>query len=265
MKSFSTWAYELGSFLVRSYGGYLFDLKKRGEFDHLENRMDIYEIFALIEKAILNGGYAEDYDLRKQTIKTNTVFDEFKFNDPEEDIVIAAKYFNVLYDETGCYCSGGKKILENKKQTRSRIRRQRPIMEAKKYHTYLDVFQAIANAMNVDITEIEDDMSSYSLKDKLDIIDIEYIDTSIGEFIVYGSYDVAEYDFERKMEEYIDEVVMPEIPKHYHGYFDSKSFISDVKMYDGIWLTLSPYNGDFFESDDMYIVRTDGSLGYKKS
>lgn len=60
--------------------------------------------------------------------------------------------------------------------------------------------------------------------------------------------------FEEAIEEYIDEVILPEIPKQWHGYFDIESFISDAKL-DGYCNAFAFYDGKehnetFSEIDD---------------
>ena len=66
--------------------------------------------------------------------------------------------------------------------------------------------------------------------------------------------DEADEAWEKSIENYIDDVVMGEIPKCYQNYFDSDAFMSDCKQ-DGRGHELSTYDGDEDESEGYYIYR----------
>ena len=62
--------------------------------------------------------------------------------------------------------------------------------------------------------------------------------------------------FENYMDNYIDEVVMPEIPKAYQFYFDNAKFANDCRISDG-YGTMASYDGNENEihvGDQMYHI-----------
>lgn len=71
----------------------------------------------------------------------------------------------------------------------------------------------------------------------------------------------ADDAFDNSIDNYIEECVLPEIPKQYQAYFDDDSFKSDCKL-DGRGQSLSPYDGEENEGQDpeskeyFFIYRT---------
>lgn len=79
-----------------------------------------------------------------------------------------------------------------------------------------------------------------------------------AEYLIYTDSE-ADQAFEDSIESYIDDCVIPEIPKSYRQYFDRKSFTRDCEYY-GRGHTLSPYDGCENEATinttTYYIYRT---------
>ena len=57
----------------------------------------------------------------------------------------------------------------------------------------------------------------------------------------------ADEMFQENMDNYIDEVVLPEIPAPYDMYFDYEKFIRDVKLEQGRGPTLAAGDGEEVE------------------
>ena len=72
----------------------------------------------------------------------------------------------------------------------------------------------------------------------------------------------AESAFDERMDDYIDECVLSEIPDHLHFYFDSEAFKRDVQLSDGRGPTMASYDGhehEYFAPNcdtAYYIYRT---------
>ncbi len=54
---------------------------------------------------------------------------------------------------------------------------------------------------------------------------------------------------------YIEEIVLPEIPQHYHLYFDEESWKRDARVNGDKASALASYDGNEYEQNNYYIYR----------
>jgi len=80
-----------------------------------------------------------------------------------------------------------------------------------------------------------------------------------GDYYLVYTDDEANDAWEESMDNYIDEIVLEEIPEHLRGYFDYKGFKHDCS-FDGRGHTLASYDGQEeeieVEGTTYYIYRT---------
>lgn len=79
-----------------------------------------------------------------------------------------------------------------------------------------------------------------------EIDDIENTDGNYwsvqGTDYLFGTDEEMDDEWEKELDNYIEECVLPEIPEHYRNYFDDESFKTDCR-YDGRARSLNKYNG----------------------
>jgi hypothetical protein len=103
--------------------------------------------------------------------------------------------------------------------------------------------QALAKHLGIEVSEINEGYreSNFEIGDE--------------EYSVYTDSEADEAT-EESIEDYIDECILPEIPKAYQKYFDRESFIEDAKQ-DGRGVNLAGY--DHVESEvTIYEIDEDG-------
>lgn len=100
-----------------------------------------------------------------------------------------------------------------------------------------------------------------------DISDLEIDDSEInidGEELLILTDDEADSAYEDELENYIDEVILPEIPEPYQRYFDESSWKEDARIEGSRGQSLAFYDGDEEEhrieyedgeSDSIFIYR----------
>lgn len=66
--------------------------------------------------------------------------------------------------------------------------------------------------------------------------------------------DEADCEMDESLDNYIEEVIMPEIPEAYQNYFDEDAWKQDAS-YDGRGHIIATYDGCEYEQDGYYIYR----------
>ena len=67
-----------------------------------------------------------------------------------------------------------------------------------------------------------------------------------GTYYYCGTEEEIDIAHTESLENYVDECVLLEIPKHYRNYFDTEKFIEDAKV-DGFGHALNSYDGNEYE------------------
>lgn len=99
------------------------------------------------------------------------------------------------------------------------------------------------------------------IKDELDNITNEYDCTYsyYSEEYIVATDEEADELWEEALDNYIEECILPELPKAYQNYFDDEKWKNDAK-YDGRGTTLATYDGNEnyvdVEGTTYYIYRT---------
>lgn len=76
-----------------------------------------------------------------------------------------------------------------------------------------------------------------------------------GEEYMYGTDDEMDVVWDERLENYIDECILPLLPDDLQRYFDNESWKSDAR-FDGRAHTLATYDGNEQESNGIYFYRT---------
>jgi len=71
----------------------------------------------------------------------------------------------------------------------------------------------------------------------------------------------ADEMWDESLDNYIEECILPEIPKQYHAYFDDESFKEDCKRDDGRGHSLAAYDGNEVDMEDP--ENKDQFFGYR--
>lgn len=127
-------------------------------------------------------------------------------------------------------------------------------------HLGLEVFafegEYYTGATQEEIEELQED--SVSIEELTETIADQYTKledefTSSGETLEYGNQEYlvltdeeADQAWDESLENYIDECVLPELPRSYRQYFDCEKFKADCS-YDGRGHTLASYDGEELE------------------
>ena len=85
--------------------------------------------------------------------------------------------------------------------------------------------------------------------------DVDTVEWDGREYLVLNDAE-ADAEVERRIESYIDECVLPEIPEHYQDYFDYEKFTRDARM-DGRGHIISTYDGvegEVKHEDEYYFI-----------
>ena len=87
-------------------------------------------------------------------------------------------------------------------------------------------------------------------------LDVSYNTVEIdGEEYMYGTDDEMDEVWDERLEDYIDECVLHDMPVELHRYFDREAWKSDAE-HDGRAHTLATYDGNEQESNGIYFYRT---------
>jgi len=103
-----------------------------------------------------------------------------------------------------------------------------------------DKIIALAKFLEVEYDAIIENRYSYSYGNK--------------EYLVLD-YDEAEERYDEYLDSYIEEIVLPEIPKYYHIYFDEESWKRDSRINGDRASALASYDGNEYEVDGYLIYR----------
>lgn len=71
-----------------------------------------------------------------------------------------------------------------------------------------------------------------------------------GEWLVLED-DEADQLAKAQLEEQVEDLILPEIPKQYHSYFDVDGWVRDVLLSDGRGHVISSYDGE--EAESCYV------------
>lgn len=77
-----------------------------------------------------------------------------------------------------------------------------------------------------------------------------------GDEYLFGTESEMDKLYQQYLDNYIDEIILPEIPTHYHFYFDEDSWKRDAEINGSRGEALSSYDGSELESGDYYLYRT---------
>lgn len=94
--------------------------------------------------------------------------------------------------------------------------------------------------------------------DEIDVLDEDRL-YGLGEqeYLVLEDYE-ADEEWDDQLEDYIDDLILPEIPEHYRNYFDRERWKDDAR-YDGRGHVLALYDGCEeeieIEDETYYIYR----------
>jgi len=103
-----------------------------------------------------------------------------------------------------------------------------------------DKIIALAKFLEVEYDDIIENIDTYSYGNK--------------EYLVLD-YDEAEERYDEYLDSYIEEIVLPEIPQHYHYYFDEESWKRDARINGEKASALASYDGNEYEEDGYLIYR----------
>lgn len=103
-----------------------------------------------------------------------------------------------------------------------------------------DKIIALAKFLEVEYDDIIENIDSYSYGNK--------------EYLVLDENE-AEERYDEYLDSYIEEIVLPEIPKHYHYYFDKELWKRDSMRYGDKASALASYDGNEYEEDGYLIYR----------
>ena len=128
---------------------------------------------------------------------------------------------------------------------------------------------ALAQHLGIDLEpEIDEDMDEEEKQGTIQGV-IDELDSIVNTYDTTYSYYREEYIvctdeeadnlMDDTLENYIDEVILPEIPEPYRNYFDNEAWKEDAK-YEGRGHTLATYDGEENEEEvngtTYYIYRT---------
>lgn len=125
------------------------------------------------------------------------------------------------------------------------------------------IYEGVEDDLNEDYENNKEDYDDFEdyIKQNCNIIDEidgKYYDYGKREYMVLSDME-ADDEWERNIEDYIDQVCMSQIPEHLQYYFDREKFIDDAK-YEGRGHSLSSYDGyehsEKVNGTDYYIYRT---------
>ncbi len=103
-----------------------------------------------------------------------------------------------------------------------------------------DKIIALAKFLEVEYDDIIENIDTYSYGNK--------------EYLVLN-YDESEEKYEEYLDSCIEEIVLPEIPKYYHIYFDEESWKRDSRINGDKASALASYDGNEYEVDGYLIYR----------
>lgn len=113
-----------------------------------------------------------------------------------------------------------------------------------------------------DTEEAQEEQKAEAIKEVTDELDciVEGYDRNVFEYYGQEYYvltdDEADDMVDRRLDDYLEELVYPEIPEHLRGYFDDEAWKEDAKT-DGRGHTLSSYDGYEYEetvNDTTYFI-----------
>lgn len=113
----------------------------------------------------------------------------------------------------------------------------------------LNKINALIQHMGLDTSELDEDVleDEYELMAALDIEeegdDLWKVE---GETYLILDDDEADDKWEEALDDYVEQVILPELPNHYQNYFDDEKW-KDEARYDGRGRPLSPYDGNEYE------------------
>lgn len=112
-----------------------------------------------------------------------------------------------------------------------------------------------------DFSDIDTDMSEEEQEEeRQEIIDEikDELESIVNDYDTTYSYYNQEYDvmtdeeaddaWEEELDNYIDEIIMPELPDTYQNYFDEEAWKRDAR-YDGRGHSISRYDGEEYEEE----------------
>ena len=103
-----------------------------------------------------------------------------------------------------------------------------------------------------DTEEAQEEARAEAIKEVTDELDciVEGYDRNIFEYYGQEFYvltdDEADEEWDRRLDNFLEELVYPKIPEHLRGYFDDEAWKEDAKT-DGRGHTLSSYDGCEYE------------------
>ena len=99
------------------------------------------------------------------------------------------------------------------------------------------------NQYCMDIEEIEDKVPTWDewIKDNYEEVEVEEYNDDNNDWKVYTNSE-ADEAWDKELDYFIDDCVLPEIPERYRGYFDDEKYKQDCK-YDGRGHSLARYDG----------------------
>lgn len=103
-----------------------------------------------------------------------------------------------------------------------------------------DKIIALAKFLEVEYDDIIENRYSYSYGNK--------------EYLVLDENE-ADERYDEYLDSYIEEIVLPEIPQHYHYYFDEESWKRDARINGEKASALASYDGNEYEVDGYLIYR----------
>ena len=103
-----------------------------------------------------------------------------------------------------------------------------------------DKIIALAKFLEVEYDDIIENIDSYSYGNK--------------EYLVLDENE-ADERYDEYLDSCIEEIVLPEIPQHYHYYFDEESWKRDSRINGDKASALASYDGNEYEQNNYYIYR----------
>ena len=128
-------------------------------------------------------------------------------------------------------------------------------------HLNLNLEPDFSNVDEEASAEEQEEQKAEAIKEVTDELD-SIVETSWGTYNYYGEeYDVltdeeANDRWDEELQNYIDKIILPEIPEPYKNYFDDEAWKRDAQ-YDGRGHSISRYDGCEYEekvNDTWYYI-----------